>query len=77
MLYKKIDANMRIVLGPDCMRILQCKPGDEVDISMMYESDSSCHTLVIKKAETITPDYSLDKEKDKTINKEETNGGHN
>ena len=58
MIHKKIDSKMRIVLGPDCMRILQCKPGDEVDISMLFEDDSACHTLIIKKASTITPDDS-------------------
>lgn len=50
MLHKKIDDKMRIVLGPDCLRILKCKIGDEVDIKMLYESDS-CHTLMITKVE--------------------------
>lgn len=48
MLHKKIDDKMRIVLGPDCLRILQCKPGDEVDIKMLCE-DESCHVLMLTK----------------------------
>lgn len=50
---------MRIVLGPDCLRILQCKPGDEVDIKMLYE-DESCHVLMLSKVkkDIFDKDYS-------------------
>ena len=54
MMHKKIDSKTRIVLGPDCMRILQCKPGDEIDISMLFEDDSECHTLIVEKAKNVS-----------------------
>ena len=59
MLHKKIDDKMRIVLGSDCMRILQCKPGDEVDIKMLCE-DESCHVLMLTKVkkDIFDKDYS-------------------
>lgn len=50
MIQRKIDDKNRIVLTSDCMRILQCKPGDTVDIKMLYESDN-CHVLLIRKVE--------------------------
>ena len=61
MLHKKIDDKMRIVLGPDCLRILQCKPGDEVDIKMFYE-DELCHTLMLTKVkkDILDKDYLSD-----------------
>ena len=51
MLHKKIDSRTRIVLGSDSMRILQCKPGDEIDISMMFENNLKCHALIIRKVQ--------------------------
>ena len=61
MIHKKIDDKMRIVLGPDCLRILQCKPGDEVDIKMLYENDL-CHVLVLSKVkkDILDKNYSSD-----------------
>lgn len=50
MIQRKIDNKNRIVLTSDCMRILQCKPGDTVDIKMFYDSDD-CHVLLIRKVE--------------------------
>lgn len=62
MMHKKIDSKTRIVLGSDCMRILQCKPGDEIDISMLFEDDSACHTLIIEKAKSVSHFDSFDDE---------------
>lgn len=62
MMHKKIDSKTRIVLGSDCMRILQCKPGDEIDISMLFEDDSECHTLIIEKVKSIRHVDSFDDE---------------
>jgi len=53
MLHKVIDDKNRIVLGPDCLRILGCKPGDIVDISLLYDTEY-CDKLVIKKVEKKT-----------------------
>lgn len=69
MMHKKIDSKTRIVLGSDCMRILQCKPGDEIDISMLFEDDSECHTLIIEKAKNVSHVDSFDNEQKRLSNK--------
>ena len=65
MMHKKIDSKTRIVLGSDCMRILQCKPGDEIDISMLFENDLECHTLIIEKAKNVSHVDSFDDKDEK------------
>ena len=65
MMHKKIDSKTRIVLGSDCMRILQCKPGDEIDISMLFEDDLECHALIFRKAKNVSHVDSFDDENEK------------
>ena len=73
MMHKKIDSKTRIVLGSDCMRILQCKPGDEVDISMLFEDDLECHALIIRKAKNVSHVDSFDNEQKRLSNKKKKN----
>jgi hypothetical protein len=49
MLHKKIDEKTRITLGEDCLRILRCKRGDTVDISMLVNDEDICDMLIITK----------------------------